>query len=100
MVENLFRVMELRRALIGALATQIIYQNGRLSLSFHTDSSVDVDRLLKLAEEDHRRFQFSPNGRLSYTPDHTAWPALIDEACELLHAVCREGMLAARGTLP
>ena len=99
-VENLFRVMELRRALIGALATQIIYQNGRLSLSFHTDSSLDVDRLLKLAEEDHRRFQFSPNGRLSYTPDHTAWPAIIDEACELLHAVCRDGMVTGQGAIP
>ena len=86
-VENLFRVMELRRALIGSLATQIIYQNGRLSLTFHATSKLNVERLLKLAAEDHRRFQFSPQGRLSYTPDHADWPGLIDEACELLHVV-------------
>ena len=86
-VENLFRVMELRRALIGSLATQIIYQNGRLSLTFHATSTLNVERLLKLAAEDHRRFQFSPQGRLSYTPDHADWPSLIDEACELLHVV-------------
>ena len=85
--ENLFRVMELRRALIQALATQIIYQSGRLSLTFHATSKLNVDRLLKLAQEDHRRFQFSPEGRLAFTPDHTDWPGLIDEACELLHVV-------------
>ena len=94
-VENLFRVMELRRALIHALATQIIYQDGRLSLSFHADAPLDVDGLLRLAQEDRRGFRFSPNGRLSYTPDHSGWPAVIDEACELLHAVCRGGMLQA-----
>ena len=85
--ENLFRVMELRRALIQALATQIIYQSGRLSLTFHATSKLNVDRLLKLAQEDHRHFQFSPEGRLAFTPDHTDWPGLIDEACELLHVV-------------
>ncbi len=85
--ENLFRVMELRRALIQALATQIIYQNGRLSLTFHATSKLNVDRLLKLAAEDHRHFQFSPQGRLAFTPDHTDWPGLIDEACELLHVL-------------
>ena len=85
--ENLFRVMELRRALIQALATQIIYQSGRLSLTFHATSKLNVDRLLKLAAEDHRHFQFSPQGRLAFTPDHTDWPGLIDEACELLHVL-------------
>ncbi len=87
-VENLFRVMELRRALIRSLGTRIIYQGGRLSLTFHATSTLNVERLLALAKEDHRRFRFSPEGHLSFSPDHTAWPALIDEACELLHALC------------
>ena len=87
MVENLFRVMKLRHALIGSLATQIIYQGGRLSLNFHATSRLNVERLLRLAEEDPRRFRFSPEGRLSFSPDHADWPGLIDEACELLHAV-------------
>ncbi len=86
-VENLFRVMKLRHALIGSLATQIIYQGGRLSLNFHATSRLNVERLLRLAEEDPRRFRFSPEGRLSFSPDHADWPGLIDEACELLHAV-------------
>ena len=86
-VENLFRVMKLRHALIGSLATQIIYQGGRLSLNFHATSRLNVDRLLRLAEEDPRRFRFSPEGRLSFSPDHADWSGLIDEACELLHAV-------------
>ncbi len=86
-VENLFRVMELRRALIHALATRIIYQSGRLSLTFHATATLNVDRVLALAKEDHRRFQFSPGGRLSFAPDHTDWPGLIDEACELLHVL-------------
>ncbi len=86
-VENLFRVMELRHALIGSLATQIVYQGGRLSLSFHGGSTLNVDRLLELAEADHRSFRFSPEGRLSFSPDHADWPGLIDEACELLHAL-------------
>ena len=95
-VENLFQVMELRRALIRALATQIIYQDGRMSLNFHATSTLDVDRLLKLAQEDHRNFRFSPGGRLSYTPDHADWPGLIHETCELLHAISQDCMV----TLP
>ncbi|MDE0212545.1 MAG: hypothetical protein OXN22_00550, partial [Deltaproteobacteria bacterium] len=67
--------------------TQIIYQDGRLSLNFHAASTLDVDRLLKLAQEDHRNFRFSPEGRLSYTPDHADWPGLIRETCELLHVI-------------
>lgn len=99
-VENLFKVMDLRRALIQSLVTQIIYQDSSLSLSFHADAPLDVDRLLKLADDDPRHFQFSPNGRLSYTTSHSSWPAIIDEACVLLHAVCQEGILQSRGTDP
>ena len=99
-VENLFKVMDLRRALIQSLATQIIYQDNRLSLSFHADAPLNITRLLRLAEDDPRHFQFSPNGRLSYTTNHSSWPAIIDEACVLLHAVCQEGILQSHGVDP
>ena len=98
-VENLFRVMELRRALMDALATQAVYQGGRLSLSFHAASTVDVDRLLELAASDPRGFQLSPEGRFSYTPSRTDWPAVIDEACDLLRVLCQGCRLSGQETL-
>ncbi|MDP6561247.1 MAG: helicase-related protein, partial [Candidatus Binatia bacterium] len=67
-VEDLFKVMDLRRILKERWVQQVSYYEGRLSLLFHVESPVKVDRLLALIAEDGNRYRLSPDGRLSFNP--------------------------------
>lgn len=90
-VENLFRVMDLRRSLRDGLVEQISYHDGRLSLLFHTQSPIKVDRLLELITKDGGRYRLSPDRRLSFAPNGEGWGEIIQEVTELLqalHQVC------------
>jgi len=90
-VENLFRVMDLRRSLRDGLVEQISYHDGRLSLLFHTQSPIKVDRLLELITKDGGRYRLSPDRRLSFAPNGEGWGEIIQEVTELLqalHKVC------------
>jgi transcription-repair coupling factor (superfamily II helicase) len=83
-VENLFRVMDLRRVLKDYLVEQVSYHEDRLSLRFHEQSPIKVERVLDLINKNHGRYRLSPDGRLSFTPKNKNWEALIPEVTELL----------------
>jgi transcription-repair coupling factor (superfamily II helicase) len=86
-VENLFLVMELRRVLKVFLVQQISASDGRVYLLFHAESPVKVEKLLALIKTQKNRFRLSPDGRLSFTPVHQDWEAMVDEVVELLHSI-------------
>jgi len=86
-VENLFLVMYLRRVLKDYLVQQITYNDGRLSLLFHPDSPVKVKRLVDLIGKDQARYRFSPEGRLSFSPQSRDWNGLIPEVIGFLQAI-------------
>jgi transcription-repair coupling factor (superfamily II helicase) len=86
-VENLFRVMDLRRVLKDHLVEQVSYHDERLSLRFHEQSPVKVERLLDLINRNHGRYRLSPDGRLSFTPKNQDWQKLIPEVTELLQGL-------------
>jgi transcription-repair coupling factor (superfamily II helicase) len=86
-VENLFRVMNLRRVLREFLVEQIDYHDERLSIRFHALSPVKVERLLDLINRNHGRYRLSPDGRLSFIPKNSAWEALMREVTELLSSL-------------
>jgi transcription-repair coupling factor (superfamily II helicase) len=86
-VENLFLVMNLRRALKEFLVQQISFSDGRVYLLFHPESPVKVEKLLELIRKPKSRFRLSPDGRLSFTPTHPAWEPLMDEVAELLRSI-------------
>ncbi len=86
-VENLFFVMRLRRVLKDYLVQQISYNDGRLSLLFHAQSPINVDRLLELVKEDKGRYRLSPDGRLSFSPQSQAWETMIPEVTQLLQTI-------------
>jgi len=86
-VENLFLVMGLRRVLKIFLVQQITASDGRVYLLFHAESPVKVDKLLELIKTQKNRFRLSPDGRLSFTPAHQEWEAMVGEVVELLHSI-------------
>ena len=83
-VENLFKVMELRRVLKESLVQQITYHDGRLSLLFHSRSPVKPERLLDLMGKDKGRYRLSPEGRLSFVAQNRSWEGIIPEVVHLL----------------
>ena len=86
-VENLFLVMYLRRILKDYLVQQIAYNEGRLSLLFHPESPVKVERLLELIGKNKGRYRLSPEGRLSFAPQKQDWEGLIPEVIDFLQAI-------------
>ena len=86
-VENLFRVMQLRRVLKDYLVQQVSYHDGRVSLLFHPESPVKVDRLLELIAKDNARTRLAPGGRISFTPQSQSWEGIIPEVIVFLQAI-------------
>jgi transcription-repair coupling factor (superfamily II helicase) len=86
-VHNLFLVMNLRRVLKEVLVQQISVSDGKVFLLFHPESPVQVETLLGLIKKPKSRFRLAPDGRLSFTPQHEDWDALIEEIIQLLHSI-------------
>jgi transcription-repair coupling factor (superfamily II helicase) len=86
-VENLFVVMDLRRVLKEFLVQQISASEGMVSLLFHPESPVKVEKLLELIKRQKNRFRLSPDGRLSFAPRDQDWNALVAEVIELLYSL-------------
>jgi transcription-repair coupling factor (superfamily II helicase) len=86
-VDNLFLLMNLRRVLKEFLVQQISASDGRVFLLFHPESPVKVEKLLELIRKQKNRFRLAPDGRLSFSPKHHEWPAVMDEVAELLHSI-------------
>jgi transcription-repair coupling factor (superfamily II helicase) len=101
-VHNLFLVMNLRRVLKEILVQQISVSEGKVFLLFHPESPVQVETLLGLIKKQSSRFRLAPDGRLSFTPQHEDWDALVEEIIELLHSIhdSKPKQSAALETLP
>jgi transcription-repair coupling factor (superfamily II helicase) len=84
-VEHLFMVMDLRRSLRESLVEQINFHDGTLSLLFHAQSPVKVDKLLHLITKNGSRYRLSPDRHLSFAPNSQEWGGIIQEVTELLH---------------
>jgi len=87
-VENLFLVMNLRRMLKDYLVEQIAYNDGRVSLLFHTQSPVKVEKLVELVSKDKGGLRLTPEGRLSFSPKNQSWDELIPEVLQFLEGLC------------
>ena len=86
-VENLFRVMDLRRVLKEFLVQQISVSNGQVFLLFHPESPVKVEKLLELIKKQKNKFRLAPDGRLSFTPQNQEWEALLGEVMQMLQSI-------------
>jgi transcription-repair coupling factor (superfamily II helicase) len=86
-VENLFLVMYLRHVLKDYLVEQISYHDGRVSLLFHPQSPVKVETLLDFMDKEKERYRLTPDGRLSFSPRHQDWEAMVSEIVDFLQAI-------------
>jgi transcription-repair coupling factor (superfamily II helicase) len=86
-VENLFLVMYLRHVLKDYLVEQISYHDGRVSLLFHHQSPVKVETLLDFMGKEKERYRLTPDGRLSFSPRHQDWEAMVSEIVDFLQAI-------------
>jgi transcription-repair coupling factor (superfamily II helicase) len=86
-VENLFLVMNLRRVLKECLVQQMSVSDGKVFLLFHPQSPVKVEKLLDLIKLRQSGCRLSPDGRLSFSPQHQDWELLIAEVIQLLYAI-------------
>ncbi len=89
-VENLFRVMDLRKVLKDHLVQQISFNDGRVSLLFHPESPVKIERLLELINKNENQYRLSPDGRLSFDPQNEEWEEMIPEVIGFLQSLCAE----------
>jgi transcription-repair coupling factor (superfamily II helicase) len=85
-VENLFGVMDLRRMLKEYLVEQMTYNDGRVSLLFHRESPVNVDRLVQLVGK-NGKFRLAPEGRVSFAVKSDAWDDVVGEVTAFLRSI-------------
>jgi transcription-repair coupling factor (superfamily II helicase) len=100
LVDNLFLVMNLRRALKRFLVQQISVSEGKVYLLFHPESPVKVEKLVELIRQPKSRFRLSPDGRLSFTPANQDWQPLMDEVAELLQTIHETPAAGKSGAAP
>ncbi len=86
-VQNLFKVMDLRRVLKESLIEQISFHHGKVSLLFHAQSPISVERLLELIEQDGERYRLSPDRHLSFVPSGKGWGNILQEVMTLLQVL-------------
>ncbi len=86
-VQNLFKVMDLRRTLKESLVEQISFHHGRISLLFNSQSPIAVDRLLELINKDSERYRLSPDRHLSFAPSGKGWGNILQEVMALLQGL-------------
>ncbi|HEU0265679.1 MAG TPA: transcription-repair coupling factor, partial [Geobacterales bacterium] len=80
----LLNVMKLRLQLKKLLITTIDYDGRRLTLSFHPKTPVVAESIIALIQEDSRRYQLSPDYRLTADVGILPFDGLLDAARNLL----------------
>jgi hypothetical protein len=55
-----------------------------VTLQFHPDAPVDVDRLIALVQKSKGRFKLSADFQLSFTPESSDWDGLVLETKSVL----------------
>jgi transcription-repair coupling factor (superfamily II helicase) len=59
-------------------------RNGAVSLQFHPEAHVNVDRLVALVKKSKGRWKLSADSQLSFTPEQRDWDGLVEETKAVL----------------
>ncbi|MBI4524731.1 MAG: transcription-repair coupling factor [Deltaproteobacteria bacterium] len=87
-VKNLFLVMHLRRVLKDHLVERVTYHEGKISLLFHSQSQIQVERVMELIGKDKSRYRLAPDGRVSFAPKGKTMEEIIPELTNVLRKLC------------
>ncbi|MGD0947810.1 MAG: transcription-repair coupling factor [Candidatus Binatia bacterium] len=85
LADSFLRIMDLRRNLKDHMVIRAVLRDGAVSVQFHEDAKVDVQRLVTLVQESKGRFKLSADFQLSFQPEARDWDGLVAETKSLLH---------------
>ncbi|MBP1685217.1 MAG: transcription-repair coupling factor Mfd [Deltaproteobacteria bacterium] len=84
LADSFLRVMDLRRSLKDYRVVRAVQRDGTVTLQFHTDAKVDVQRLLTLVRKGNGRFALTADFQFSFRPEATDWDGLVAETKAVL----------------
>jgi len=91
LVDNLLRIMDLRRILKDCLILRALSRKGAIVLQFHPDAPINGDRLAALVRRRPERFRLSPHLQLTVRVENTDWDGLVQEVQSVLERLRQPG---------
>ena len=91
LVDTFLRVMDLRRDLREFLVVRAALRDGAVTIQFHPEAAVNVDRLVELVHRSKGRFKISADFQISFRPEVRDWDGLVAETkgvLQELRAAC------------
>ncbi len=91
LVDTFLRVMDLRRDLKAFLVVRAALRDGAVTIQFHPDAAVNVERLVELVHRSKGRFKISADFQISFRPEVADWDGLVAETkgvLQELRAAC------------
>ncbi len=86
-VDSFLRIMDLRRSLKDYMVVRAALRDGAVTLQFHPDAPVSVDKLVGMVHRGKGRFKLSADFQLSFRPEVRDWDGLIEETKAVMQAV-------------
>jgi len=80
----LFEIMRLRIMLKRLLARQIDYDGRNVIISFHPKTPASADTIISMMRSEPKRYQFSPDYKLTCAVKGTAFEDIIEAARSVL----------------
>ncbi len=79
LADSFLRIMDLRRSLKDHQVVRAALQEGAVTLQFHPEAKVDVERVVSLVQKSKGRFKLSADFQLSFAPGSRDWDGLVAE---------------------
>lgn len=86
--EYLLRIMGLRLKLQQLLVKEIEHAGGQLTLSFHQQTPVSPDTIIRMIRLQPKKYQFTPDFRLVVMMKDPSFDAVLEEANRLCGELC------------
>ncbi len=86
-VDNFMRVMDLRRSLKDHMVVRAALREGSVTLQFHPEASINVDKLVQMVKTSKGRYKLSADFQLSFVPESKDWDGLVGETKHVLQAL-------------
>jgi transcription-repair coupling factor (superfamily II helicase) len=84
LADSFLRIMDLRRSLKEYMVIRAVLRDGVVSLQFHQDAKVNVQRLVQLVHKSKGRFKLSADFQFSFQPEASDWDGLVAETHSVL----------------
>jgi transcription-repair coupling factor (superfamily II helicase) len=85
LADSFLRVMDLRRSLKDHMVVRAALRDGLVTLQFHPEAKVDVERLVTLVRKNSGRFKLSADFQLTFRPEASDWDGLVEDTKRVLH---------------